>query len=130
MVGRVEVKLHPESVMLSVTWVITVKGWVECSKPKARLVARDFVSDAIVRETAFSGASGQPIARSLISRVATLRSSGKKLKMMLLDVTTAFLCSFSERPLTNRFPRRTRFAHSSSGSSRLARSLHGTGDAP
>ena len=83
-VDQGEVKLNPESVMPSVTWVITNMGSVECSKPKARLVAREFVSDAIDRDTVFSGTPS-------ISRVAIQRSSRKKLKKPPLDVTTAFL---------------------------------------
>ena len=41
-VDRSEAELNPESVMLSAKWVITNKGAVECPKPKARLVAREF----------------------------------------------------------------------------------------
>ena len=63
--------------MLSAKWVITNKGTVECPKPKARFVALEFVSDAIDRETLFSGTPGLSIGRSLIWRAATLRSSGK-----------------------------------------------------
>ena len=48
---------------------------------------------------------GLSIARSLISRAATLRSSGKKFKVMLLDVTAAFLYGFSERPLFMEIPK-------------------------
>ena len=103
-VDRSEVELNPESVMLSAKWVITNKGTVECPKPKARLVAREFVSDAIDRDTLFSGTPGLSIARSLISRAATLRSSAKKFQIMLLDVTAAFLYGFSERW---RFPKKT-----------------------
>ena len=60
-------ELHPESVML----------WAN----------REFVTDAIDRDTLFSGK-----ARSSISRAATLQ-------VMLLGVTAAFLYGFSERPL-------------------------------
>ena len=94
----------PESVMLSAKWVITNKGTVECAKPKARLVAREFASDAIDHDTLFSGTPGLSIARSLIFRAATLRSSGKKFKVMLLDVTAAFLYGFIERPLFMEIP--------------------------
>ena len=76
-VDRSEAELNPESVMLSAKWVITNKGTVECPKAKARFVAREFASDAIDRDTLFSGTPGLSIARSLISRAATLRSSGR-----------------------------------------------------
>ena len=69
---RARAELNPESVMLSAKWVITNKGTVECPKPKARLVAREFASDAIDRDTLFSGTPGLSIARSLISRAATV----------------------------------------------------------
>ena len=104
-VDRSEAELDPESVMLSAKWVITHKGTVECPKPKARLVAREFASGAIDRDTLFSGTPGLSIARSLISRAATLRSSGKKFKVMLLDVTAALLYGFSERPLFMEIPK-------------------------
>ena len=71
MVGRSEVKLNLQSAMLSVKWVITNKGPAECPKPKARLVARESVSDAVDRDTLFSGSLGPPIVRSLISSIAT-----------------------------------------------------------
>ena len=90
-------EVNPESVMLSAKWVIMNKGTAECPKPKARLVAREFVSDAIDHDTLSSGASGLSIARNLISRA-------EKFKVMLLDVTAAFLNSFSERPLFMEIP--------------------------
>ena len=91
-VDRSEAELNQESVMLSAKWVITNKGTVECPKPKVRLVAREFASDAIDRDTLFSGTPGLSIARSLISRAATLRSSGKKIQgtispKMITDLT-------------------------------------------
>ena len=38
------------------------KGTVECPKPQARHVAREFVSEAIDHNTLFSGTLGLPIA--------------------------------------------------------------------
>ena len=40
-------KLKPESVLLSVKWVITNEGSPERPKPKGRLVDRKFVSGAL-----------------------------------------------------------------------------------
>ena len=125
-VDRSEVELNPESVMLSAKWVITNKGTVKYPKPKARLVAREFVSDAIDRDTLFSGTP----ARSLISRAATLRSSAKKFKIMLLDVTAAFLYGFSERPLFMEIPKEDPASENPRLIARLVRSLYGTRDAP
>ena len=71
---------------------------------EARLVARGFVSDAVDRDTLFSGTPGLPVVRSLISRVATAKPSGMELKMMLKGVTAAFLYGFSETSLFWRFP--------------------------
>ena len=104
-----EAELNPESVMLSAERVITNKGTVECSKPKARLVARECVSDAIDRDT--------------------LRSSEKKFKIMLLDVTAAFLCGSSERPLFMEIPKENLASEDPRLLARLVRSLNGTRDA-
>ena len=127
---RSEAELNPESVMLSAKWVITNKGTVECPKPKARLVARDFVSDTINRDTLFSGTPGLSIARSLILRAATLRSSAKKFKIMLLDVTAAFLYGFSERQLFMEIPKEDPASEDPRLLLRFVRSLYGTRDAP
>ena len=48
-----EAEVNPESVMLSAKFVITNKETVECPQPRARLVAREFASDAIDRDTVF-----------------------------------------------------------------------------
>ena len=61
------------------------------------LLLENLQATPIDRDTLFSGTPGLSIARSF--RAATLRSSGKKFKVMLLDVTAAFLYGFSERPL-------------------------------
>ena len=95
-VDRSEAELIPEPVMLSAKWVITNNGTVECPKPKVLFVARDCASDAHERDTLFSGTPGLSIARSLIWRAATLRSSGKKFKVMLFDVTAAFSYGFGK----------------------------------
>ena len=90
--------------MLSVKWVLTNKGTPKAPVPKARLVAREFVSNALDRDTLFSGTPGLAIARSLISKAATCRSPKGKLKIMLLDVTAAFLYGDCERPLFMELP--------------------------
>ena len=54
--------------MLSVKWVLTNKGTPKAPVPKARLVAREFVSNALDRDTLFLGTPGLAIARSLISQ--------------------------------------------------------------
>ena len=77
-----------------VAWVVTDKGSFGCPEPKARLVTSEFVSD---RETLIFLVRLLPIARNLISGVATMRSSRRKPRMMLLDVAAAFLYGFSER---------------------------------
>ena len=119
-----EVKLKTECVMLSVNRVATNKGSVECPKPKACLVAREFVSDTIDRVTLFSSTPGLPSARSMMSRSATLRSSGKKLRIMLLEVTASFLNG--ERPPDIEIPRRNLASENPRLVARLVRSLHGT----
>ena len=53
--------------MLSVKWVLTNEGTPKAPLPKARLVAREFVSNALDRDALFSGTPGLAIARSLIS---------------------------------------------------------------
>ena len=93
-------------------------------QPKACLVAREFVSDAIDRDTLFSSTPGLPIARSLLSRSATLRSSGRKLRIMLLDVTASFLNG--ERPPDVEIARQNLASENPRLVARLVRSLYGT----
>ena len=85
--------------MLSVKSVFTNKGTPKAPVPKARLVAREFANNALDRDTLFSGTPGLAIALRLISKAATYRSSKETLKVMLLDVTAAFLYGDCERPL-------------------------------
>ena len=92
----------PGATVLSVKWVLTNKGTPKV--PEARLVARESASNALDRDTLFSGTPGLAIATSLISMAATCRSSKGKLKVMLLDVTAAFLYSDCERPLFMELP--------------------------
>ena len=98
-VKREVMEQTPGATMLSVKWVLTNKGTPKAPVPKARLVAREFVSNALGRDTLFSGTPGLAIARSLISKAATCRSPKEKLKIMFLEVTAAFLYGNCERPL-------------------------------
>ena len=104
--------------MLSVKWVVTNKGTPKAPVPKARLVAREFVSNALDRDTLFSGTPGLAIARSLISKAATCRSPKEKLKIMLLD--TAALHGVPQEDPRSSNPNLV---------ARLIKSLYGTRDA-
>ena len=87
------------------------------------------MSDAIHRGTLFYGTPGLSIARSLISRAATLRSAGQKFRVMLLDVTAAFLYCSNERPLFMEIPKEDPASEDPRLIARLVRSLYGTLDA-
>ena len=118
------------AIKLSAKWVVTNKGTEENPKPKARLVAREFVSDSIDRDTLFSGTPGLPVARTLISKAATSRSSRRKRKIMLMDVTAAFLYGWCERPLYMDIPLEDPASQDPTKIAKLVRSLYGTRDAP
>ena len=116
--------------MLSVKWVLTNKGTPKAPVPKARLVAREFASNALDRDTLFSGTKGLANARSLISKAATCRSSKEKLKVMLLNVTAAFLYGDRERPLFMELPQEYPRSSNPNLVARLTNSLNETRDAP
>ena len=86
-VKREVMEQTPGATVLSVKWVPTNKATPKAPVPKVQLVPREFVSNALDRNTLFSGTPGLAIARSLISKEATCRSP--KGKIMLLDVTAA-----------------------------------------
>ena len=129
-VKREVMEQTPGATMLSVKWVLTNKGTPKAPVPKARLVAREFVSNALDRDTLFSGTPGLAIARSLISKAATCRSPKGKLKIMLLDVTAAILYGDCERSLFMELPQEDPRSSNPNLVARLIKSLYGTRDAP
>ena len=70
-VDRREAGSNPHAIKLSTKWVITNKGTKAQPIAKARLVAREFVSDRIDRDTLFAGTPGLSSMKLLLSRAAT-----------------------------------------------------------
>ena len=119
----------PGATILSTKWVVTNKGTPKAPVPKGRLVAREFVS-TLDRDALFSGTPDLAIARGLISKAATCRSSQGKLKIVLLDVKAAFLHGDCERPFFMELPQEDPRSSNPNLVARLIKSLHGTRDAP
>ena len=124
MVDWRKVTFNPESVLLPVEWVITIKGSVECHKPTA---ARLLLVSSTV--TVFWYAR-LPIARSWdLEGCQWAKPSAKELKIVFMVVTAAFSFGFSERPLFMKIPKEYTASHNYRLRARFARSLDGTRDA-
>ena len=123
-------EMEQDARLLSAKWVVTNKGSITHPRAKARLVAREFVSGAIDRDTLFAGTPALPMARTLISRAASTRTGRRKRKIMLMDVTAAFLYGLAERNLYIEIPVEDPASLDGSKVAKLIRSLYGTRDAP
>ena len=110
--------------IIGVRWVLTPKSY----GLKARLVAKEFASKKIDRDTLFAGTPSLGALRLLISRVAAEWSSG--VMMMTADIKTAFLYASMKRDVLIELPPED--VHSQSGDyvGHLLRAMYGTRDAP
>ncbi len=129
-VDRSVMDSNPDSILLSTKWVITNKGDKKTPVAKARLVAREFVSKAIDRDTLFAGTPGLPVMRALISRAASVTREKVRRKVMTIDIKTAFLYGKCVRPLFMKVPEGDEHDGDPTKVAELLQSLHGTRDAP
>ena len=119
----------PGAIKLSTKWVITNKGTKSAPVAKARLVAREFVSDRIDRDTLFAGTPGLASMKLLLSRAAST-GRGPQLRVMILDVKTAFLYGLAKRDLYIELPAHDPHSADPTKVGKLRRALYGTRDAP
>ena len=129
-VPRSELDKNPGAIMLSTKWVVTNKGSKTQPIAKARLVAREFVSKAIDRDTLFAGTSGLSVMRALVSRAATTLRGSPRRRILLMDIKTAFLYGKCVRPLFMKVPEGDPDHGNPEMVARLLQSLYGTRDAP
>ena len=90
---------------------------------------REFVSNAFDRDTLLSGTASLSVGRSLITEAATCRSSRRKIRAMLLDVTAASLHGDCERPLFMELHQEDPRSSNPNLVARLIKSSYGTRDA-
>ena len=119
-----------DGVLLTTKWVVTNKGSEKEPVAKARLVAREFVSSRIDRDTLFSGTPGLSSFRLVASRAATRSRGGRQRILMVLDVKTAFLYGQAKRNLFIELPEHDPHFGKGDYVGQLRRSLYGTRDAP
>ena len=130
-VDRSELGECANPVMLSTKWVLKNKGTKEAPVAKARLVAREFVSKAIDRDSLFSGTPGLPAMRFLVSRTVSSRGGRRsRYRLMAMDVKTAFLYGRATRDLFIELPSSDPASKDANKIGRLIKSLYGTRDAP
>ena len=97
-VPREEATRRWTSSTVGVRWVLTEKSY----GMKARLVAQEFASTRIDRDTLFAGTPSHGAMRLLVSRIASGRSDG--MLLMTADVKTAFLYAPMKRDLLIELP--------------------------
>ena len=130
-VPRTSMEQCSNPVMLSTKWVLKNKGTKAKPEAKARLVAREFVSKALDKDSVFSGTPGLAAMRLLVSRTVT-QPQDKPLnyRLMVMDIKTAFLYGDAVRELFIELPANDPAAKDGDKVGRLIKSLYGTRDAP
>ena len=129
-IDRDQMETYDNPIVLSTKWVYTNKGSVHSPVAKARLVAREFVSSSIDRDTLFSGTPGLEAMRAVLSHAATRKHGRVKYRVMSLDIKTAFLYGIAVRNLFIELPESDKHFGNPNKVGRLLRSLYGTRDAP
>ena len=115
--------------MISIKWVITIKGTEEHPIAKARLVAREF-NTGDKRVEICAGTPGLMAMRAVISLAMTRCENGARRAIMLADVKTAFLYGDARRSLYVELPPEDPLAASGQYVGKLERATYGTRDAP
>ena len=123
-VRREEATRRWTSSTVGVRWVLTEKSY----GMKARLVAQEFASTRIDRDTLFAGTPSLGAMRLLVSRIASGRSDG--MLLMTADVKTAFLYAPMKRDLLIELPPEDPRAGSGEYVGYLKKAMYGTRDAP
>lgn len=98
-VDRAEYESNSQAIMLSTKWVIVNKGSKSAPVAKARLVAREFVSDRMDKDSLLSCTPGLAAMKLLVSKVASSQGSSRPLRLMLMDIKTAFVWQVQEGQL-------------------------------
>ena len=128
-VDRADMLSDPEAIKVSTKWVVTNKGSRTKPEMKARFVAREFVSGDIDKDTLYAATPGLSAMRVLLSKLATIPSSGVRCGM-ILDVKGAFLYGDAERRVYVELPDCDPNAKCGDKVGLIQRALYGTRDAP
>ena len=105
--------------------VVVNKGTLEEPRVKARLVAQEFRTSEMQDEL-FAGTPGLGAIRFILSETASRR--GKSVRIMILDVTGAFLYGYMRRKVYIELPAEETDGEDVVGE--LIKALYGLRDAP
>ena len=123
-VRREDMTMWPDASKVGVTWVLTDKQ----SGLKARLVAQEFASKRIDRDSLFAGTPGLNAMRLVISDVAS--KAGEGYRLLVGDIKSAFLYGWAKRNIFIELPPEDPMSSSGSFVGRLLKAMYGTRDAP
>lgn len=123
-VKREELTHMFKPLLVGVRWVLTEKQ----TGLKARLVAQEFATSKIDKDSLFAGTPGLAIIRCLLSRVAS--GQGKDYRLLVADVKTAFLYGAAKRDIYIELPPEDPRSKSGRFVGKLRKAMYGTRDAP